>query len=339
MISRNASRDAKYSIVAMVFSGLAVSGILVYVIDKLLFEGLFAARIVKFCQGLEATCQSALLSISLPPVIFLTVVFSAALVFAILRAGMILFSAKRQSANFLEASDAQVSGSTIKFKKAIQRVAGLERVPEIKVLAGNEPLAFTAGLFKPCIYLSQGLIGTLNDKELEAVVLHEFAHIKRRDNLAIFGMLFLRNFLFVLPLAHFLFTVYIREKENAADDYAVAEMKEPASLASAILRLARLNHLKKDPSPAYATFFPSRATAQSRITRLVGDAAPKRAKEVVNLVLAAVVSVLIVILLTGATFQASAANNSSCARSGIVCKDKANCSGGNHNCCTQPTRK
>ncbi len=339
MISRNASRDAKYSIVAMVLSGLAVSGILVYVIDKLLFEGLLTGRIVAFCQGLGARCQSALISLSLTPAVILIVIFSAALIFAVLRAGLILFSAKRHSANFLEASDAQRSGSAVKFKKVVQRAAGSERTPEITVLAVNDPLAFTAGLFEPRIYLSQGLIGTLNDRELEAVVLHEFAHIKRRDNLAIFSMLFLRNFLFVLPLAHFLFNVYIREKENAADDYAVAEMKEPASLASAILKLARLNHLKRDPSPAYATFFPSRATAKSRITRLVGNEAPKRAREAANLALAAVVSALILLFLTGAAFQASAHNDSSCARSGITCKDNANCSGGNHNCCAERTRK
>lgn len=339
MISRNASRDAKYSIFTMVFLGLVLFGTLVYAIDRLLLKGLYASRIVGFCQGLGATCQNALLSISLPPAVILTMIFSAALIFAVLRAGLILFSSKRKTANFLETSGSQSSKYMVKFKRTIQGLAGAERLPEIKILINKEPLAFTAGLLNPYIYLSRGLIRNLDDKELEAVILHELAHIKRKDNLAIFSMLFLRNFLIGLPLSHFLFRVYVREKENAADDYAVTEMKEPTSLASAILKLARLNHLKSDPSPAYATFFPSRATAQSRITRITGYDVPKRPKEVVNLILATIVSALIVLLLAGATFQASAATNTNCARSEIVCKDKTNCLGGDHGCCAQRSQK
>lgn len=225
------------------------------------------------------------------------------------------------------------SSRNVKFKRAIEKLAEHGQNPEIKVLTDEKPIAFTAGLIKPKIYLSEGLIKALTIKELEAVILHELAHVERKDNIAIFSMLFLRDFLFMLPLAHFLFRVYIREKENAADDFAVKLMKEPSYLASALLKLVRLNNLEKEPVPAYATFFPSRATARARIVRLLGVQETNHRKEIVNLILVFFASILVVTLLTGATFKLSEASSRNGCAGGITCQGKE------HDCCAPSQTK
>lgn len=320
MITGSASRDAKYSVVAMVIFGLIALSVLFFILDRWLLSGLYTEKVVSYCRLLGATCQNAFLSVDWSPLMIALVIGMGALAFATIRAAIILISSKRKSANFFLTTGVQ----SRKLQKAVGKLAGLQQQPEVKFLTDQEPLAFTSGLFKPKIYISDGLIDALTAKELEAVILHEYAHVKRKDNLAIFSMLFLRDFLFMLPLAHFLFRIYIREKENAADDYVVGEIKDPSTLASAILKLVRLNHFRKDPSPAYATFFPSKATAESRIVRLVGQPAVNRKRELLNLALAFITSVLIIALLTGATFKVSADNAAKGCQNGITC-EKENC--------------
>ena len=47
----------------------------------------------------------------------------------------------------------------------------------------NIPAAFTAGLLSPKIYLTTALLEQVNQRELDIIVRHEFAHVKSRDPL------------------------------------------------------------------------------------------------------------------------------------------------------------
>lgn len=46
-----------------------------------------------------------------------------------------------------------------------------------------QPLAFTTGLLRPQVWLTQGLVGRLGDEALAIVLAHEIAHQRRRDPL------------------------------------------------------------------------------------------------------------------------------------------------------------
>jgi beta-lactamase regulating signal transducer with metallopeptidase domain len=107
--------------------------------------------------------------------------------------------------------------------------------------------------------------------------------------------------LFLLPLSHFFFKMFVREKEHAADDMAVTLTRDPLSLAGAILSLSRIR-ARMDPSPVYSTFFPDRATAQSRIKRLVGKNTIQPKREAGRLVISFFLSILIMAMLTGVAF-------------------------------------
>jgi beta-lactamase regulating signal transducer with metallopeptidase domain len=53
----------------------------------------------------------------------------------------------------------------------------------VRVLPDTAGAAFTLGLFRPRIYITRGLLDALDSRELQAVVLHEAAHARRRDPL------------------------------------------------------------------------------------------------------------------------------------------------------------
>ncbi len=92
---------------------------------------------------------------------------------------------------------------------------------ETKVLLLADRVAFTAGLFRPRIYLGAGLVAALRPNETEAVVLHERHHLAQYDPL--------RCWLVELALALPMFkpgrslAVYYRASREAEADRAAVE--------------------------------------------------------------------------------------------------------------------
>lgn len=106
----------------------------------------------------------------------------------------------------------------------------------------NLKTAFTHGLLQPNIYISSGLINSLDNFELNAVYLHELHHKKRKDPLRFFILSILRDTFFYIPIKGFIERVVYTRVEAEADDAAVSKMLEPISLASALLKVARFNN-------------------------------------------------------------------------------------------------
>jgi Zn-dependent protease with chaperone function len=109
----------------------------------------------------------------------------------------------------------------------------------VRVLQGETPApAFTAGLLRPCMYLSEELPRALSPEELRATFLHELAHLRRRDPLRVAALRFLARALFWLPLVAVWANALAEEVEIAADDDA--GRTEPLALAGAIVKVARI---------------------------------------------------------------------------------------------------
>ncbi len=179
------------------------------------------------------------------------------------------------------------------------------------------------------VCLTSGLIGSLSDEELSALLAHEVGHISRRDNLAIFIALFIRDFLWPLPVSHHLFSVFIHEKEYAADDFAVQLTGNPLELASAIVSVAKAVKTKRELSPAYATFFSNKATAKERVNRLLGykgGARPSLFKFLTSVLL----SVLIAVCIVGVAYAQPFGKAGSFGK----CKMGRDCAKVNYSCCT-----
>ncbi|MFZ1721373.1 MAG: M56 family metallopeptidase [Microgenomates group bacterium] len=91
----------------------------------------------------------------------------------------------------------------------------------ISCVSKNSNIAFTAGIFSPSIYVSTSLINTLSKKQLEAVLLHEFHHLKRHDTRISVALSALRGMHVVVPFLKEIES-YIKEKsERSADQFVI----------------------------------------------------------------------------------------------------------------------
>lgn len=77
------------------------------------------------------------------------------------------------------------------------------------------------GLLKPSILLPAAL-GNLSDKDLEYVILHELAHLKRRDILVNYLLLFIQTLHWYNPVIWYLFRCVRRDMEAATDEAVLA---------------------------------------------------------------------------------------------------------------------
>lgn len=106
--------------------------------------------------------------------------------------------------------------------------------------------ASVIGLKAPVIVINPSLIEKLSPSELSAILLHEYAHIRRKDHLFSYFCSIFCSFLFLVPIAHFFHYTFIKGREAGADGLVKKWMGTPLPLAGAILKSARLtakNHI------------------------------------------------------------------------------------------------
>lgn len=138
----------------------------------------------------------------------------------------------------------------------------------IHVVDGLPNPAFTVGLMSPRVYVASRLEVLLSQAELEAVIAHEAAHVKRRDPLRVGACRFLSLTLFWLPALRRLADDVADDVEIAADDYAAHG--RPLVLASAILSLAGW---RQQQTLTAAVGFQRDDLLDRRILRLAGEKA------------------------------------------------------------------
>jgi beta-lactamase regulating signal transducer with metallopeptidase domain len=114
----------------------------------------------------------------------------------------------------------------------------------------NKPLAFTSGVFRPTIVLSTWMLEHLDQRELEAVLVHELEHVARHDYFVIWLSLVLRDAFFYLPTCHIAYHQLQQEKELACDDLVVNVTQRPLALASALAKVWQ----NAVAEPPFATF-------------------------------------------------------------------------------------
>lgn len=150
----------------------------------------------------------------------------------------------------------------------------------IRIVEGLPNPAFTAGWWRPRIYLTRSLRESLGRGELAAVLAHEYAHVRRRDPARLSFLRFLGSALFWIPALRRLAADVADDAEIAADDAAVRG--EPLVLASAILQLAAWRVPASASAAAIAalsgegsavTGFRRNSLLDRRIRRLAGEEA------------------------------------------------------------------
>lgn len=124
-------------------------------------------------SGCAMTCAScytniySLLSLAIPSTFIISTIAGFALIPAIF-----VFSNRKSQI---------VSGRVYSFVKASSKKLQISQ-PKIYSINKQEPVAFSFRNFRSAVFLSVGLSDILKWKELQAVILHELAHIKQKSS-------------------------------------------------------------------------------------------------------------------------------------------------------------
>jgi GWxTD domain-containing protein len=93
------------------------------------------------------------------------------------------------------------------------------------------------GYLRPAILLPVGLLAGLPAAQVEAILLHELAHIRRHDYLVNLVQMFVEGLLFYHPAVWWISAVIRAERENCCDDVVVATQGDAYGYAAALAAL------------------------------------------------------------------------------------------------------
>jgi beta-lactamase regulating signal transducer with metallopeptidase domain len=99
-----------------------------------------------------------------------------------------------------------------------------------------------AGLMKPVILTPLGMLADLQLPEVEAILLHELAHIRRNDYLINIIQSFAEILFFFNPAVLWLSALIREERENCCDDIAVGETHSKKDLVTALVSFQEFSH-------------------------------------------------------------------------------------------------
>jgi bla regulator protein blaR1 len=132
-------------------------------------------------------------------------------------------------------------------------------------------LPMIMGVFKPTILIPASLLTGFSTAQLEAIIAHELAHLKRHDFLINGIQSFIEILFFFHPAMWILGSQIRRERENCCDDIAVAYTNNKVLLAKSLVQLQEIG---RTPSLAM-TFGNKKMSFVERIQRIVGINQPK----------------------------------------------------------------
>lgn len=123
--------------------------------------------------------------------------------------------------------------STAKTKLKVTKSVGL-------YLSNKISVPITLGHIKPFILFPLAYANKMEPAQIEAILLHELAHVKRHDYLFNLLKVGIETILFFNPFVWALSKVMEREREHACDDMVVAHISTPISYAQALVELEEL---------------------------------------------------------------------------------------------------
>lgn len=125
------------------------------------------------------------------------------------------------------------------------------------------------GMFKPVILMPLGMMAQLPPDQVEAVLLHELAHIRRRDFLVNLVQHFAETIFFFNPALLWLSARIREEREHCCDDIAIGVTQ---SRSGYIQALVSFQEYQLTPRTKYAMAFPGRKKQLlDRVKRILGS--------------------------------------------------------------------
>ncbi len=152
------------------------------------------------------------------------------------------------------------------FVQDTSRQLGITR--EVRIFLSEKIASpLTIGFLKPLILVPVASINHLTVAQLEAILLHELAHIKRYDYLINILLSVAEISLFFNPFTR-LFSTHIRkEREHSCDDWVLQFQYSASTYAEALLRMAQL---QASPAFVMAAAGSHQNELLNRVKRMIG---------------------------------------------------------------------
>jgi len=133
------------------------------------------------------------------------------------------------------------------------------------------------GVLRPMILLPFSLASGLTTEQVEAILMHELAHIRRYDHLVNLLQRIIEAVLFFHPAVWWVSRRIRAEREHSCDDIVVAAGREPREYAESLVRVAELSRgAQRAARLAASGDRPSQL--RSRIVRLIGSGGGPQAR-------------------------------------------------------------
>ncbi len=182
------------------------------------------------------------------------------------------------------------------FARLCQRLGVTSRV-SLRI-SGHVQGPLAMGIVRTLVILPASALMALTPEQLESVLAHELAHIRRADYFWNLVQTMVETLFFFHPAVWWLGGRLRHHRELCCDDAAVQACSDPLIYATALLRLEERRNQQLTLAMALDGHRPS-STLRARISRLLGETnSEQRSREVVPLPLAAIGALFLLALVT-----------------------------------------
>lgn len=151
--------------------------------------------------------------------------------------------------------------------KELAQQLGIKQLVHIAE-SGIAKVPMVIGHLKPLILIPVGLMTALSADEIEAILVHELAHIRRRDYLVNLLISLMEIIFFFNPAVLWISSLIKTERENCCDDIAVTQTSSKVNYIRALVSCQEYQL----SAPAYAMAFSGRKNhLMGRVKRMVSN--------------------------------------------------------------------
>ena len=144
---------------------------------------------------------------------------------------------RQVSANFRKAELLKEGREVEILRRLEDKVKQNNSIPIVRTRSLMEPGVF--GISCPVMLWPEGLSERLTDDQIQAILAHELAHVRRRDNLAALMHMLVEAVFWFHPMVWWIESRIIEEREHACDEAAVLQVGNSDVYAESLLTACR----------------------------------------------------------------------------------------------------
>jgi len=166
-----------------------------------------------------------------------------------------------------------VCAAPAEWQQRLHALAAAVRVSQPVVLLESclAGVPVVIGYWRPVILMPLGALTGLSAEQVEAILIHELAHIRRADYLVSLAQSAIEGLFFFHPAVWWISAVVRAEREYSCDDVVVALRPDARAYAAALTTLEQSRWAALEAAPAA-----NGGNLVKRIRRLLGEPAPAR---------------------------------------------------------------